>query len=111
MALLTSRTGYALAVVYLAIACFAVRTDVIHTVGSWIKLSGMGTYLVTLPSQRTLGLLLEAAGVPKVNYDQPGFSGYAQLMAHVLLTAALVYLLGFGIASGIRRLLQLMGVA
>ena len=69
MALLTSRTGYALAVVYLAIACFAVRTDLIHTVGSWIK-----------PTRD-------------------------------LVTAALVYLLGFGIASGVRRLLQLMGVA
>jgi hypothetical protein len=111
MTLLGSKTGYVLAAIYLAIAAFMVRNDLVYTVGSWIKLSGMGTFIVTLPSQGTLGFLLDAMGVPKVNFDHPGFWDYLQLLAHVLLTATLVYLVGFGLAAGTRRLLQLKDVA
>jgi hypothetical protein len=101
---LRSPLGYALALGYLAIAGFVVHSDLVHRAGGWISLPGMGTFVVTLPSQATLGWLLRQAGVPPVNFDHPGLAGYAQLTAHLLLTSALLYAIGFGIVWGIRRL-------
>jgi hypothetical protein len=109
MSLLASRAGYVLAIVYLGIAAFVVHAEVRAPGGNWIKLSGMGTFLITLPSQGTLGVILVRVGIPKVNFDDPGFGGYSQLLGHVLLTAFLVYLLGAGLEWGVRHIFVTAG--
>ena len=103
MPLLGSRVGYALAVLYLGIVGYIVQDELRHTGGGWINLRGMGTVLVTAPSQATLGVLLKKLGVPQVNYNEPGLLGYAQLITHVLLSAVVVYLVGYGLEWGVRR--------
>lgn len=103
MPLLASRVGYTLAVLYLCAAVFVVHTEIRAPGGDWIKLSGMGTFIVTIPSQGTVGFLLTSLGVPRVNFDDPGFTGYSQLLVHVLVTGALVYLIGAGLEWSFRH--------
>jgi hypothetical protein len=43
--------------------------------------------------------------VKPVNLSKPGFSGYAQLVVHLLVSAIVVYFLGWGIEWGFRRIL------
>jgi hypothetical protein len=66
----------------------------------------MGTSLVTAPSQATIGYLLRFLGMKQVNFNEPGFSGFAQLVIHLLFSAAVVYFIGWGIEWGGRRLLM-----
>jgi hypothetical protein len=105
MPLLTSRFGFLLTLIYLAGAGWVVQDELRHTGGGWINLRGMGTTIVTAPSQATIGYLLQAFGVKRINFNEPGISGYAQLALHLLVTAAVVYLIGYGIEWGARRIL------
>ncbi|HEV7902467.1 MAG TPA: hypothetical protein VGO96_01395 [Pyrinomonadaceae bacterium] len=95
--------GAALALIYTSVAVYVVQDELRNTGGGWINLRGMGTMLITAPSQVTFGLLLEWLGVPRVDYAEPGLSGYSQLVLHVLVSAAVVYLLGYGLEWATRR--------
>jgi hypothetical protein len=95
--LLTSRLGAVLAVVYLLAGAYITQDELRHSAGGWISLRGMMTGIVTAPSQVTLGLVLRGLGVPKVDFADPGASGYAELLAHLAISTAVVYLLGAGI--------------
>ncbi|MEO8138090.1 MAG: hypothetical protein ABI742_00510 [Gemmatimonadota bacterium] len=100
-----SLTGGVLAFIYLIIAGYVAQDEIRHTGGGWINLRGMGTFLVTAPSQATIGNLLSWFGVPKVSYAELGVLGYAQIILHLLVTAVLVYLLGYGLEWVVRRVL------
>ena len=104
MSLLASRLGYALALIYLVLSGRLIWTD-LHSSGGWINLRSMGTVLVTAPSQVTLGYLMKAVGIKPINFSDPGFGGYAQIVVHLLVTACVVYLLGYGLEWIGRRLL------
>ena len=106
MRLLASRVGWTLAAIYLCGAIWIVQEELHYSGGGWISLRGMLAEIATVPSQVTLGTLLRGLGVPKVNYDHPGVVGYLQLLAHVLLTAGLIYLIGWGLEWVVRRLIQ-----
>ena len=106
MTLLSSRLGFALALVYLAVAGRIVWWELHHSGGGWINLRSLGTTLVTAPSQATVGYLFRFLGVKQVNFNKPGASGYAQLVIHLLFSAIVIYFLGYGIEWGGRRLLM-----
>jgi TRAP-type C4-dicarboxylate transport system permease small subunit len=95
--------GAALAVIYTSGAVYVVQDELRNTSGGWINLRGMGTTLITAPSQVTFGLALGWLGVPEVDYAQPGLGDYCQLVLHVAITAAVVYLFGYGIEWATRR--------
>ena len=103
MPLFASRFGYLLAVIYLVLGGRLIWTD-LHSSGGWINLRSMGTVLITAPSQVTLGYLMKAVGVKPVNFSDPGLGGYAQIILHLLVTAFVIYLLGYGLEWGFRRL-------
>ena len=103
MKIYQSWLGAVLALLYTAVAVYVVQDELRHTGGGWINLRGMGTTLVTAPSQVTFGLVLEWLGVPRVNYSEPGLGSYGQLVLHVAVSAGVVYLLGYGIAWATRR--------
>jgi len=94
--------GYALAVPYIVAAVYFIDGE-LRSVGGWINLRGLGVALVTLPSQLTVGFLLEGMGW-RVNYSDLGAGGYVQIGMHVLVTAAVVYFIGYGIERLARRL-------
>ena len=98
-----SRLGAALALLYAAVATYVVQDELRNTGGGWINLRGMGTVLVTAPSQLTFGLVLQWLGVPGVDYSEPGSGSYGQLVLHVTVSAAFVYLLGYGVERLARR--------
>lgn len=100
-----SRLGLALVLLYLAGAGFVVQDELRHTGGGWINLRGIGTTIVTAPSQATLGTLLRKAGVPRVNFAAPGTAGYLELAVHLLVTAVVIYLIGWGLEWIARRLM------
>ena len=106
MKIYQSWLGAALGLLYAAVAVYVVQDALRYTGGGWINLRGLGVVLVTAPSQVTLGLVLEWLGVPGVNYSEPGAGGYAQLVLHVMVSAAAVYLLGYGIEWAARRWLM-----
>jgi hypothetical protein len=101
-----SRFGAVVGLLYTAGAIYVVQDELRYTGGGWINLRGLATALVTAPSQLTLGFFLEQIGVGRVNFAQPGLSGYSQLALHVLVTAICVYLAGFAIEWSVRRLLR-----
>ena len=103
MKIYQSRLGAALSFLYAALAAYVVQDELRNTGGGWINLRGMATVLVTAPSQVTFGVALEWLGVPRVDYSQPGLSGYSQLVLHVMVSAAVVYLLGYGVEWAARR--------
>jgi len=103
MKIYQSWLGAALALLYTAVATYVVQDELRNTGGGWINLRGMGTTLVTAPSQVTFGLVLEWLGVPRVDYSEPGLGSYGQLVLHVAVSAAAVYLLGYGIEWATRR--------
>ena len=104
MPLLGSRFGYILAVLYLLLAGRLIWTD-LHASGGWINLRSMGTVLVTAPSQVTLGYLMKALGIRPINFSDPGVGGYTQIVLHLLVTAVVVYLIGYGLEWGGRRVI------
>jgi hypothetical protein len=103
MKIYQSWLGATLALIYTSIAVYVVQDELRHTGGGWINLRGMGVMLVTAPSQATFGVVLEWLGVPRVDYSEPGLGGYSQLVLHVLVSAAVIYLLGYGIEWATRR--------
>ncbi|MET0623379.1 MAG: hypothetical protein ABW250_10410 [Pyrinomonadaceae bacterium] len=103
MKIYQSWLGAALALLYTAVAVYVVQDELRNTGGGWINLRGMGTTLVTAPSQLTFGLVLEWLGVPRVDYSEPGLGSYSQLVLHVAVSAAAVYLLGYSIEWATRR--------
>lgn len=62
-----------------------------------------GPAIATAPSPATF-VLLRRLGVPKVNFDDFGFSRSSQILLLVAVAAALVSLLGGGLEWGFRRL-------
>ncbi len=102
---LRSWAGGLLTVVYLGVAIFMAQDEIRHSGGGWINLRGLGTNILTSPSQLTIGTLLESLGVKKINYNDPGAADYAQLTLHILVTAALFYLIGWGGEWLVRRII------
>ncbi len=98
-----SIVGVICAAIYLPFGIWVVQDELRHSGGGWINLRGMGTTLATAPSQLTLGWLLRALGVPKVNFNTPGVAGYLELFLHLALTALVVYCLGAGLEWIARR--------
>jgi hypothetical protein len=97
--------GALLSLIYTALAVYVVQDELRHTGGGWINLRGLGTLLVTAPSQVTVGAVLRWLGVSKVNFAEPGVSGYVQLVVHVLASAIVIYLIGYGLEWALRRLI------
>lgn len=111
MKIYQSWLGAVLALLYTAVAAYVVQDELRNTGGGWINLRGMGTTLITAPSQVTLGLVLEWLGVPRVDYSEPGLGSYSQLVLHVAVSAAAVYLLGYSVEWATRRWLLPQGVS
>ena len=103
MKIYQSWLGAIMALLYTCAAVYVVQDELRNTGGGWINLRGMGTTLITAPSQLTFGIALEYLGVPRVNYAEPGFGSYAQLALHVTMSALAVYLLGYGVEWATRR--------
>ena len=103
MKIYQSWLGAALALIYTCGAVYVVQDELRNTGGGWINLRGMGTMIVTAPSQVTFGVVLGWLGVPRVDYSNPGLGDYIQLVLHVLVSAAVVYLLGYGVEWAARR--------
>jgi hypothetical protein len=92
-----SRFGAVLAVLYAALAIFVVTVErAPGSGGGWISLSGMGSYLVTLPVSAPFDLLGQ-----KLDYKRNLDMGFA-----VLACATLVYLAGAGLAWLVSQILQ-----
>lgn len=89
---------------YVVIAGYVTVDEVRNTSGGWINLRGMGTWIVTAPSQAVLGNLLRALGIPKVNYADLRAGDYLELIAHILLSALFVYFVFLGLELLVRRL-------
>ena len=100
----SSKFGLALACIYFLLAGWVTWVELHETGGGWINLRGMLSAIVTAPSQATLGTLLKSLGVKPVNFSDPGLGGYAQIVLHLLMTAFVIYLLGYGLEWGFRRL-------
>jgi hypothetical protein len=98
--------GTILSLAYTAAAVYVVQDELRHSGGGWINLRGLGTALVTFPSQLTLGVVLEWLGVPRVNFWEPGVVDYSQLVMHVVVSATVVYLVGYGVEYVVRRWLM-----
>lgn len=103
MKIYQSWLGAVLGLLYTALAVYVVQDELRHTGGGWINLRGMAVALVTAPSQLTLGIVLESLGVPRVDYAEPDFGSYSQLVLHVAVSAAAVYLLGYAVEWAARR--------
>ncbi len=97
MSIFRSWVGGVLTLLYLCLAVFIAQDEVRNSHGGWINLRGFGTVLVTAPSQILLGPVLKAFGVSGVNYADLGFSDYAQIGLHILITAIIVYFVGAGL--------------
>ena len=95
--------GYALAAAYLAFAIPFIHRA-LNATGGWISLKGLDIAIATIPSSFTFGLLLETLGW-RANYSDLGVLGYLEIAFHVLVTAAVVYAIGYGIEWASRRLL------
>jgi hypothetical protein len=98
--------GAFLAVIYLVGAGYLAWDDVHNKSGGFITLRGMMTTIATAPSQATFGVLFGNLGVPRINYPEPGPLGVAQLLFHLLVTASVVYLVGFGLEWLVRWLVS-----
>src|SRR5687768_15684446 len=101
-----SVVGLGLAVLYLPCAAWIVQDELRHGHGGWINLRGFGTSIVTAPSQVTLGMALGWLGVAPPSYAAPGWRDVAQLTAHVVVTAAMLYGLGAGLEWLVRTVLR-----
>jgi len=94
--------GYVLAGAYIAFAIPFIHRA-LHATGGWISLKGLDIALATIPSSFTFGLLFEALGW-RPSYSYPGVLEYLEIGFHILVTAAVVYAIGYGIEWVIRRL-------
>jgi hypothetical protein len=94
--------GYVLAGVYIAAAIPFIHRA-LNATGGWISLKGLDIALATIPSSFTFGLMFEALGW-RPNYSDLGVLGYLEIAFHVLVTAAVVYAIGYGIEWAVRRL-------
>lgn len=94
--------GYVLAAAYVAFAIPFIHRA-LHATGGWISLKGLDIALATIPSSFTFGLLFETLGW-RANYSELGVLGYLEIAFHVLVTAAVVYAIGYGIEWIFRRL-------
>ena len=94
--------GYALAAAYVAFAIPFIHRA-LNATGGWISLKGLDVAIATIPSSFTFGLLFETLGW-RANYSDLGVLGYAEIAFHVLVTAAVVYAIGYGIERALRRL-------
>ena len=97
MSIFKSWVGSVLTLLYLCLAVFIAQDEVRNSHGGWINLRGFGTVLVTAPSQILLGPVLKMLGVSYVNYADLGFSDYAQIALHIIVTASIVYFVGAGL--------------
>ena len=104
MPLHKSWLGYALAAAYVAFAIPFIHRA-LHATGGWISLKGLDIAIATIPSSFTFGLLLETLGW-RPNYSDMGFLEYAEIAFHVVVTAAVVYAIGYGIEWIFRRVFQ-----
>jgi hypothetical protein len=95
--------GAILGLLYSAFAVYFVQEELRSTGGGWINLRGLGTAIITAPSQVTFGVVLEWLGVPRVDFSEPGLLGYSQLVLHVAVTAAVFYCCGYGLEWATRR--------
>ncbi|HVF51176.1 MAG TPA: hypothetical protein VNA19_13870 [Pyrinomonadaceae bacterium] len=103
MKIYQSWLGAALGLLYTALAVYVVQDELRNTGGGWINLRGMAVALVTAPSQLTFGILFEWLGVPRIDYAEPGPGSYSQLVLHVAVSAAAVYMLGYAVEWATRR--------
>ena len=85
--------GYALGIAYVVVAVYVITRE-LQATGGWLR--GLDVAIATLPSQLTFGFLFEALGW-RVNYHDLGPMAYVQIAFHVLATALLCYLVGYGI--------------
>jgi hypothetical protein len=99
-----SISGGVLSSIYLILAGYVAQDEIRNSGGGgWITLRGMGTFILTAPSQLVFGNLLPLLGVPRISYSHLGLLGYSQIILHLLFTALVVYFLGFGIEWIVRR--------
>jgi len=89
--------GAVLAAIYLVVATFITQDEVRHSGGGWINLRGIGTNIMTAPSQVIVVPILRAFGVPPVNYADLKVWDYGQLVLHVVVSTVIVYFLGAGL--------------
>ena len=83
-----SKTGAALALIYVAIAIWVVVSERTSPPGgNWISLNGMGSYLITLP----VSAPLEMVGT------RPDYQKTLEIGAAILVCVALVYFIGAGL--------------
>lgn len=98
--------GAGLAVVYVVAATYITQDEIRHSHGGWINLRGLGTTLITAPSQVLVAPVLRLFGVPAVNYANLGFAAYCQFVIHILVSAMVVYLLGVALHRISRRTIR-----
>jgi len=101
-----SITGGALASLYLVVAGYVAQDEIRNPGGGWITLRGMGTFILTAPSQLVFGNLLPWLGVPRISYNHLGVLGYSQIILHLLFTTLVVYLFGCGLEWLVRRFIM-----
>ena len=86
--------GAILAVIYIAVAIYAVHDDRTTQGGGWISLNGMATAIVTFP----VTLLGEMLGM------KPDYRRNLDMVFAIGMCAMLVYFLGAGLAKLARAL-------
>jgi hypothetical protein len=90
-----SKVGAVLALVYLAFAVWVVFTERTSSGGgNWISLSGMASYLVTIP----VSLPLELMGA------KPDYQKTFEIGAAILACAVLMYWIGAGLEWVVRQM-------
>lgn len=94
--------GYTFAVVYIAWVIPYIHRA-LHATGGWINLKGLDIAIGTFPSSFTIGLLLETLGW-RPDYSNMGVLEYLEIGFHVIVTAVVVYAIGYGIEWAVRRL-------
>ena len=95
--------GWVFAAVYLA-AAIPLIYRAFHQTGGWISLTKLDVAIITFPSSFTLGFLFEFLGW-NPSYSNLGVAGWLDMGFHLLITAAILYSLGYGIEWAVRRLL------
>ena len=93
-----SRTGLALALLYVLIVVLVAASEFNCGGGLDINFCGVGTFLLTLPSQTAIGRLFSKMGLEiDFGHRTPSASDLAQLAAHIAICASIVYVVGYGL--------------